>query len=1272
MKLGEHLGVFLCFLGVFAAITGLGYAESEPNDNLASANPIPVNGVDRGSLTSAIPSDVMDFYSVSVPSDGFLQVEVTPAAELRIGITLLDTNGVAELATQDATGMGVNTGIVYSNLQAGNYFIAVRLIAGEGEYGISVHFAPVESVDAEPNDKPADALTFPLNKEMRGHLGFHGGLLTDRYDFYAITTLVNGSLDITVYPDGTLRVALYLIDTRGAAVLGAKDENGKGGSEKVVHNELAAGRYYVLVEATEGYGSYTLTNLHTANPVLNDPEPNNSPAQAVLVSLVPNGNTHSGFGQGQLGYFGGAFRDERDFYRLELPQYGNLQLSTVVPDESNLKVGYSLYDSTLRFIGQGSGYAGLTGGTYYVELWRESGFGGYTFTPSFEPQSAPEPFSQPVTDLSPNGHVENVFLSETTKSIFYRLFLPVDGALTLRTVCSESVWEKTYLLQADGTSTISASESYYTTEERSFSVPDMRAGVYIVELRPISREGAVTLTTVFTPAPLVDSEPNDCWTQLPEKIELNQPAGGHIGYSGNGWRDTNDWFALDVPDDGELSITCESDETLWYLIYLYDYREGSTLRELARAEGYYTTASRTLGKANAKAGNYLVRVYAPGRYGNYQFTVTQKPNRSGDAESNDWAHQALPMTLGGGTVGHLGYDTPFQNDLTDWYKVELPADGTLTVSMHADATLWYRGYLYHADAVTEIKRLEGYYTAEKREMSVPNLRAGVYAIRIERLGNFGTYELYTSFTEKPVKDTEHNNYPTMAVTMAPGEIRQGALGYFDLNFNDRTDWYQVEVPVKGTYRLSWQSENTLWSQAFLYAPDRLTRINSWENYYTSVAHSRDLELEPGTYFIQCWAASQYGFYSLYFGDSATAAVGSLTGNVTSAGNFPLTEVDCTILGRTLKTGFSGSFLFEGLPPGTYPITFSSGAKYYAVTQNATIQPGQTTLLNIVLQESNKTAPADVEKFYGESRDRYVHLYWTPSVSPDVPDGGGYKLYINGQTPLDLGNVLSYRSDGYVNGMTYTFRLTVYDKFGNESPGTTLALDLPGTPVTPTPTPPGTHPTPTPTVTPTSGQPPVPTPTPAEGEATPTPIVAGPVEPDWIWEFDQPELAANGWAEIPGGFDSRTPGAYSTRFAFSENQFAASEDQVGLAVAVNPGEVTFLLTQNSINTEGHPALLRAKVRSNQANAQIVLGALRGGIFSNENVDGTLGMTMDMSSQAFMDQEGILSVVYRPDTGDIINPFLQVAGAQGGTVTVWVDRIEVYILQSGKAYPGELFW
>ena len=116
--------------------------------------------------------------------------------------------------------------------------------------------------------------------------------------------------------------------------------------------------------------------------------------------------------------------------------------------------------------------------------------------------------------------------------------------------------------------------------------------------------------------------------------------------------------------------------------------------------------------------------------------------------------------------------------------------------------------------------------------------------------------------------------------------------------------------------------------------------------------------------------------------------------------------------------------------------------------------------------------------------RYIHLFWPPSVSPDVADGGGYRLYINNQPALNLGPVLDYRLDGFENGVTYICRLTAVDKYGNESAGKTVTLIPSGAVLQPTPTP-----TPLILITPTPTRPltSTPSPTPITGN-TPAPTV----------------------------------------------------------------------------------------------------------------------------------------------------------------------------------------
>ncbi len=219
-----------------------------------------------------------------------------------------------------------------------------------------------------------------------------------------------------------------------------------------------------------------------------------------------------------------------------------------------------------------------------------------------------------------------------------------------------------------------------------------------------------------------------------------------------------------------------------------------------------------------------------------------------------------------------------------------------------------------------------------------------------------------------------------------------------------------------------------------------------------------------------------------------------------------------------------------------------------------------------------------------------------------------------------------------------------------------ATKQPGTPVP--------QPTATNTATPTKSS--IPTPTlPPQPIDTPTPV-AGPVQPDAVFEFGEASLNANGWAELEGGFSGATPGT-TISLDFTEKQFPTSKDMQGLFVILRQDELTFLLTNNPINTGGHPALIRAKVRASGPGASLFIGALKGSLFTQQNFDGSLAYSQNVSSAQYVEQEDYIMALLKPDTGDTINPFIQLVGGKESTTNVWIDRVEVFVMKPGTPFP-----
>ena len=178
--------------------------EIEPNDIIAAGETVQVNTSRRGSLDAA-RADTIDIYNLNVPQDGYLQISLIPDAGLDISTTLLDADGKSQLVASNAGGAGVPEGLLYRNIRAGSYFAAVSLLSGAGNYHLSFNFTPVAEIDPEPNGAPGDAVYLAPTGGAVGHIGYYGSLETDRWDYYIVTLPADGGLELTVYPDGSLR-----------------------------------------------------------------------------------------------------------------------------------------------------------------------------------------------------------------------------------------------------------------------------------------------------------------------------------------------------------------------------------------------------------------------------------------------------------------------------------------------------------------------------------------------------------------------------------------------------------------------------------------------------------------------------------------------------------------------------------------------------------------------------------------------------------------------------------------------------------------------------------------------------------------------------------------------------------------------------------------------------------------------------------------------------------------------------------------------------------
>ncbi len=111
--------------------------ESEPNDAIASANPLSVNGYVTGQIYAP---DVADYYQVLIPAQGtysFQTYGVTGACgwgiELDTKIQLYNSSGGSVASNDDSNGFaGPNCSLITTSLAAGTYYVAVTGSAASG------------------------------------------------------------------------------------------------------------------------------------------------------------------------------------------------------------------------------------------------------------------------------------------------------------------------------------------------------------------------------------------------------------------------------------------------------------------------------------------------------------------------------------------------------------------------------------------------------------------------------------------------------------------------------------------------------------------------------------------------------------------------------------------------------------------------------------------------------------------------------------------------------------------------------------------------------------------------------------------------------------------------------------------------------------------------------------------------------------------------------------------------------------------------------------
>lgn len=200
---------------------------------------------------------------------------------------------------------------------------------------------------------------------------------------------------------------------------------------------------------------------------------------------------------------------------------------------------------------------------------------------------------------------------------------------------------------------------------------------------------------------------------------------------------------------------------------------------------------------------------------------------------------------------------------------------------------------------------------------------------------------------------------------------------------------------------------------------------------------------------------------------------------------------------------------------------------------------------------------------------------------------------------------------------------------------------------------GPTPTPTPVITPSPTVTPVMTPTPPAGGMPKSLPVAQ-------YGFSEGNLAAAGFAEIPGGFLSYPAGESSLGVVPVQAGSPASDGQ-GLRFVCDPGEVQMIQSLPVTPVGSNPVLVRCMVQATSGGGQFALAAVDGAF------DGSAAALIPHDTQFMLNEYKRVALLYDPTTSDTLSVLLQVYNPASAPmpITVYVDNLEIIPLLPGTA-------
>ncbi len=311
---------------------------------------------------------------------------------------------------------------------------------------------------------------------------------------------------------------------------------------------------------------------------------------------------------------------------------------------------------------------------------------------------------------------------------YYELITTGDGDLTVTLDATTTSYMEVYLYDSSGTQYLGSVTANSGSGPVSFTMYQLGAGKYYLATLGNGTDSYTLSNSVDLLNIPNDAEPNDSYaTALP--ITADDSTRGHLTYRNpDGTYDSNDYYKLSTPADGDITVTISNNNRNNIYISLID----STGQLYMGGGGGAGGGSFT--NVGLAAGNYYIRVSSnlSPEYSGYNLSYHLNPTAyQNDVEPNDVFSNAIALNVNDSTTGHLMHRLAGGSyDLRDWYQLVTTSDGNLTLSIYNSTNSYIGIALYDYTGATLIIN-NGGLGQSGVSLTAGNLLAGTYFVKVD-------------------------------------------------------------------------------------------------------------------------------------------------------------------------------------------------------------------------------------------------------------------------------------------------------------------------------------------------------------------------------------------------------------------------------------------------------------------------------------------------------------------------------------------------------------